>query len=154
MHHGFKSFREPEQTCYTYAEELLMAEQQHRTPITLPANTPTLPVGRRSNRDVMPDSGAGSRTWTMPLHIAITRGHFAAVRLLLDRGADPNAVDGTGSTALHAAVRGGHHTIVRELLRYSANTSMVDAAGWLPLHYAAETGDERCLGILLQAGGG
>lgn len=131
-----------------------MAEQQHRTPFTLPANTPTRPVERGSDPDIMPASGAGSETWTMPLHIAITRGHISAVRLLLDRGADPNAVDGTGSTALHAAVRGGHHTMVRDLLRYSANTSMVDAAGWLPLHYAAETGDEHCLGILLQASGG
>jgi hypothetical protein len=142
----------PCDSCYTYTNELLMAEQQHVNLFTLPANTPTRPV-QRSDRKVMPDSGAGSRSWTMPLHIAISRGHISAARLLLERGADPNAVDGTGSTALHAAVRGGHHTIVHELLRYSANTSIVDAAGWLPLHYAAETGDELGLGILLQAGG-
>lgn len=131
-----------------------MAGQQQGTPFKLPANTPTRPFGRKSDRDLMPDSGAGWRTWTMPLHIAITRGHLSAFRLLLDRGADPNAIDGTGSTALHVAVRGGHHTMVRELLRYGASTSVVDAAGWVPLHYAAETGDEQCLGILLQAGGG
>ncbi|KAE8360285.1 ankyrin repeat-containing domain protein [Aspergillus caelatus] len=98
-------------------------------------------------------NGVGSRTWTTPLHISVSRGHLTAVRLLLDGGADPNAIDGEGSTVLHTAVRSSHHIIVRELLRHGADPSAVDAAGWLPLHYAAEAGDENCLRVLLQPGG-
>ncbi|PIG82656.1 ankyrin repeat containing protein [Aspergillus arachidicola] len=104
------------------------------------------------NPETVRASGVGPRTWTTPLHISVSRGHLTAVRLLLDGGADPNAIDGEGSTVLHTAVRSGHHIIVRELLRHGADPSAVDAAGWLPLHYAAEAGDENCLRVLLQPG--
>ena len=110
-------------------------------------------MGYYQSTEAVRASGVGSRTWTTPLHISVSRGHLTAVRLLLDGGADPNAIDGEGSTVLHTAVRSGHHIIVRELLRHDADPSAVDAAGWLPLHYAAEAGDENCLRVLLQPGG-
>lgn len=121
--------------------------------ITSSANTTTWPVGQDRDQDPARVTGVGSRIWTTPLHISVTQGHLWAVRLLLDRGADPNAIDGAGSTVLHTAVQSGHHTIVRELLRHHADPSSVDLIGWLPLHYAAEAGDENCMRALLKAGG-
>ncbi|KAE8149222.1 hypothetical protein BDV25DRAFT_156708 [Aspergillus avenaceus] len=139
--------------CYAYAKPQSPPHQDPRAPVTSPANTPTRPTSQPKGSDSARIPGAGSRTWTTPLHISITRGHLSAVRLLLDRGADPNAVDGAGSTVLHTAVQSGHHAIVRELLRHHADPTSVDAAGWQPLHYAADSGDENCLRALLQASG-
>ncbi len=40
-----------------------------------------------------------------PLHVASWKGHHDAVKALIDRGADVNAVDGNGKTALALAVK-------------------------------------------------
>lgn len=133
--------------CYAYAEQQLIGGQDQATP---PANTPTQPPVEKQGEPL--GSGPIPRAWTTPLQIAIARGHVSAVRILLQEGADPNAVDSEGSSALHTAVRSGHNTIVRELLRFRASPAIVDSIGWSPLHYAAETGDEHCLRALLQAG--
>ena len=47
------------------------------------------------------------------LHIAAVKGHTAAMRLLLDNGADVNTIDNGGSTALHYAALEGHVAAVR-----------------------------------------
>ncbi|KAF7631425.1 ankyrin repeat containing protein [Aspergillus flavus] len=139
--------------CHTGAKPQAVPHSDPRSADICAANMPTRPIGCYQNPETVRASGVGPRTWTTPLHISVSRGHLTAVRLLLDGGADPNAIDGEGSTVLHTAVRSGHHIIVRELLRYGADPSAVDAAGWLPLHYAAEAGDENCLRVLLQPGG-
>jgi ankyrin repeat protein len=73
------------------------------------------------------------------------------MRLLLDKGADVNAVNSEGATPLHLGVKSGHGTMVAELLQRGADPARTDAAGWLPLHYAVNAGDEECLRILLEA---
>jgi ankyrin repeat protein len=53
------------------------------------------------------------------LHYAAARGHAAAAGMLLELGADPNAVcedDGYKYTPLHYGARSGHEDVVRELL--------------------------------------
>ncbi|KJK63897.1 Ankyrin repeats 3 copy [Aspergillus parasiticus SU-1] len=145
----------PSKCKYLYRNTAFQESFPHSDPRSTDmcaANMPTRPVGYYQNPETVRASGVGPRTWTTPLHISVSRGHLTAVRLLLDGGADPNAIDGEGSTVLHTAVRSGHHIIVRELLRHGADPSAVDAAGWLPLHYAAEAGDENCLRVLLQPG--
>ena len=73
--------------------------------------------------------------WTNPLLMAADAGQLDAVRLLLDRGANPNLIDSFDVTALmHAvapdgpAVKGvvGHHAVVELLLERGAslNTAM------------------------------
>ena len=43
-----------------------------------------------------------------PLHHAAMNGHLAAVKLLLDKGADMTVKDEIGDTPVHAAAAGGH----------------------------------------------
>jgi RNA polymerase sigma factor (sigma-70 family) len=75
---------------------------------------------------------------TLPLGIATIYGQPEIVTLLLDSGADVNAVsqsDGN-ATALHFAARGGHLGIVKLLLQRGANVSATTTAGETPHDWA------------------
>jgi ankyrin repeat protein len=64
------------------------------------------------------------------LYAAAARRNVDAVRLLLERGADPNdSVKSTGRTALHAAVASGPVELVDLLLTRGADASRKDAEG-------------------------
>ena len=51
-----------------------------------------------------------------PLHVAALRGDRNAVRLLLDAGADSNAVGEGGCTPLHEALKHPHLQVARMLV--------------------------------------
>ena len=89
-----------------------------------------------------------------PLHLAAFFGKDDAVRLLLDHGADPDAV-GTGwmtGTALHSAVSARHANAVEMLLDRGADPNARQAGGWTPLHGAAHNGDLDTTELLLAHG--
>ena len=69
----------------------------------------------------------------LPLRVAATNGHLAAVRLLLERGADPNVPEpgiAPFGGALRSAAGDGHLEIVRLLLEHGANPmSAVESSG-------------------------
>ena len=101
-----------------------------------------------ANPIVSPDStshtGGQSRGWT-ELHSAAQRGDFEAVRLLLERGADPNArEEGDNTTPLHWAAAGRHLEIVGALLDAGGDVHGVgdlhemDAIGWATFFHAHE----------------
>jgi ankyrin repeat protein len=76
----------------------------------------------RENEQLLVDSGA--------LHLMAKRNNAAAVKWLLDRGADPNsrwAHWDSDVTALHLAVLGNHPEIVRLLLAVGADPSIKDS---------------------------
>lgn len=81
-------------------------------------------------------------------------GQEAAVELLLQKGADPNAAAANSMrvTALHAAVAGRHTDIALALLRHGADPNAVQQGGWTPLHQAADHGDAALVRALLDAG--
>lgn len=75
------------------------------------------------------------------LHMAADRGSVACVLLLLNAGADANAVDLCGMSVLQAAVIGGDANCVRVLLRADADPDRTDDDGDSPRSCAEDEGD-------------
>ena len=70
-----------------------------------------------------------------PLHCGVCSGSREMVSLLLQAGADPNAVDLDGNTPLHWAVSNGHTDIVQLLLQYHANPVAINYSGMMPIQF-------------------
>jgi cytochrome c len=88
------------------------------------------------------------------LHWATLRAHTDAVRLLLERGADPNAESSVGSvgTPLHAAASKGDVESVTMLLQRGADPNLVTSDGTAPLHHAAKGGHLEIAQMLIERG--
>jgi len=70
-------------------------------------------------------------------HTAWTEPHsLAAVQLVLEQGADVNAVDENGNTALHGAAFTGANSVVRLLAAKGARLDAKDKLGYLPVTIA------------------
>jgi ankyrin repeat protein len=95
---------------------------------------------------------SSSRTWQLllqhprldvnsgtPLHHAVRMGSTAAMHQLLQRGADPLAIDSKGYMPLHVAAAQGHLDIVQQLAAAGADVNAVAGRGQLgtPLQLAA-----------------
>lgn len=89
-----------------------------------------------------------------PLHLAAYFGQLEVARLLLERGADRNAVAANDSrvTPLHSAVSARHRDLAGLLLALGASANAVQKGGWTPLHTAAHNGDEAIVDLLLLRG--
>ena len=77
-----------------------------------------------------------------PLHAAAHNGHERVIKLLLDHGADPVAVDEDGWTAVFSVAVNGHESIVKLLLDRGADAKKFTENGSTPLHAAAQNGHE------------
>jgi ankyrin repeat protein len=99
-------------------------------------------------------AGALDKYGLTPLHWACDRGQAEAARLLLERGADADAVEKRmfKRRPLHFAVLASSTATVRELLVRHADVLAVDYRGWAPIHGAAYSGDVASLAALLDAG--
>ncbi len=84
---------------------------------------------------------------------AAKRGDVAAVRSLLEEGADPNAAQGDGLSALHLAAQKGNLEVAKLLIDARANIEAETRIGaYTPLHLASGGGHAPVVGALLEAG--
>jgi ankyrin repeat protein len=74
------------------------------------------------------------------VHTAASAGDDAALKELIDGGADINASDGEGRTPLHFACGYGEMTCAEMLCDNKADVNAVDKNKNTPLHYAAGYG--------------
>lgn len=89
-----------------------------------------------------------------PLGLASFFGHAAAVKVLLDNGADVNlrALSEFANTALDAAVAGDRVDVVRILVAARSDPNVRSQGNSTPLHKAAAHGNVEILRLLLDAG--
>ena len=88
-----------------------------------------------------------------PVADAAMRGDVAAVRSLIDQGADVNGAQGDGMTALHWAAENGSAATAELLLSAGAHLGAVTRlGGYAPLHLAAKAGSADVVRAFLGAG--
>lgn len=120
-------------------------------------------VRRRLDEGVSPD--ARDREGTTALYLACDLGRPAIARLLVERGAEVDAVPRRkgGSRALQVAIyrgfdayeleaREGYPELIRLLVEKGADVNAADVDGNTPLIAAAEKDDRATLALLLQRG--
>ena len=87
-----------------------------------------------------------------PVADAAMRGDVAAVRTLVQQGADVNAAEGDGMTALHWAAEHGDQSLATLLLKSGANPAAVTRIGrYTALHVAAKGGHAAVVRLLVAA---
>jgi hypothetical protein len=81
-------------------------------------------------RDPAAVSMQDDKNGNFPIHIAAQNGFDTHVQLLLDHGADINAVNGKGNTALHMAWSYDYVSTAELLTDKGADVYKTNAAGW------------------------
>jgi ankyrin repeat protein len=77
---------------------------------------------------------AGVGIWAPGENPGTPEEALAAVKLLLDLGADVNAIDDNGDTAMHGAVyRGGNVSVIQALAAKGARLDVINKKGWMPV---------------------
>lgn len=91
--------------------------------------------------------------WT-PLHLAAFFGGDEAIALLLERGADVNAVSRNRmeNRPIHAAAAGRKNGVIHLLLEKGADPNVKQHGGWTALHQAVQNADADLVRMLLDYG--
>lgn len=87
------------------------------------------------------------------LNLLAGSGSINLVRLLIENGADVNAVDGGVLTPLYHAIQGRNIPVVIYLLDNGANIHVENNDEETPLHYAARYANEGVYELLVISGG-
>jgi ankyrin repeat protein len=70
------------------------------------------------------------------------------VERLLNKNADPNIADQTGSTPLFWAVKFGNKELIELLIKHKADQSKKDSMGMTPFEYALQTNNKEIINLL------
>jgi uncharacterized protein len=96
---------------------------------------------------------AGSCPGWRPIIIAAAEGKGDAVKILLEKGADPNVANAKGRTALMFAARYGYDSIVDDLLNAGAQPDIVPLEGPKAIVAAGMEGNAAPIVKILRKGG-
>ncbi len=86
------------------------------------------------------------------LHEAAANGHTALIEVLIEYGANINAITSNGMTPLHTASLYHAQAVVKLLLARGANANAIFANGHTPLHWATIRGYADSVELLLGSG--
>ena len=86
------------------------------------------------------------------LYFPAMDGDIITTHLLLEAGANPNAISFNGLFPLYVAAEGGHIEVVKDLLEHGANVNQVTPKGCTALLNAAEEGEGDVVVYLLTHG--
>ena len=95
--------------------------------------------------------------WT-PLHFSSYNGKPEITQVLLDHGANVDAVDNLGRTPLHDVSRGKYDSkeagigVARLLLQYGGDVNQQTKGQWTPSHFASYNGKPEITQVLLDHG--
>ena len=87
-----------------------------------------------------------------PLHVAVKKQLISVTRLLLEKGANVNALAYAGNTALHVASEKENIFIVKLLIEFGADVNIKDDEGWTALHFAGMQVNYEIVELLLKKG--
>ncbi len=141
-----------------YHKQLEIAEQLigHKPPVDVFEAAALGDVERL--RHVLDGESEGTSAYSADgftaLALACYFGQAATLKMLIEAGADVNAISQNGANLrpLHGAVAGSHTEVVSILLSAGADPNVRQRGGWTPLHGAANHGDTELVSILLNAG--
>lgn len=97
-------------------------------------------------------ANAGARPSSPPLHQAILRKRTEIAHLLIESGADVNAVDSSKRTPLHLCVERDLPDLVAPLRKAGAAPDERDSTGWTPLHHAGAKNRVAVAAALIENG--
>lgn len=89
---------------------------------------------------------------TTPLAIAAQKGAVVIARMLLDAGADINALPENGWSPLKSAVQPGHRELVDLFLEHGADINIADETGYTALMNAVNQGHDDIVETLIARG--
>ena len=96
------------------------------------------------------DANAGRGDGMTGLHWAAKHGNSEMARLLLDAGANLEALTRIGDhTPLHVASTAGHASVMMVLVEAGADVNASTTTGATPLHFAAASGSRQAVEVLL-----